>query len=100
VRALEPDSRVERVLARRPLVGLGRRSYSLYLWHLPIISLIGVIAPHTLNGALLVRQVTGVAIAFVLACASYRFVEQPFLQRKRRTIEPRAEPIAAPARAA
>ena len=62
------------VLEWRPLVFVGLVSYSLYLWHWPLLAM-----DHALrNGAspLIVRLVI-VALAFGLACASYRYVETP-----------------------
>lgn len=69
-------------LSARPLVWLGRRSYSLYLWHMPAIWLTGLVAlGHW--GAI----GAAVPLSLALAAASYRFVEQPF-RRHRRAGEP------------
>lgn len=67
---------VARVLGSRPLVAIGDRSYSLYLWHWPVIVFALVIWPFG----------TGVAAwaalaSFVPAVISYRFVEDPLRRR-------------------
>lgn len=69
-RAVSP---VTRVLSSSPLVGLGDRSYSVYLWHWPVIVLASLAAGEG-------RWVAPVAAAasVPLAFASYRWVEQPF----------------------
>jgi len=77
-----------RVLEAKPLAALGVISYSLYLWHLPVLMLvrrIGHAGAHL--GA-------GVAAALVVATASYFAVERPFLRRGR---VQRSEPVRAPA---
>ena len=60
------------------LAAVGRRSYSLYLWHWPVIVFTRPGADWPLQGApaLLAR----LALIWLLAEASYRFVEQPFRQ--------------------
>jgi peptidoglycan/LPS O-acetylase OafA/YrhL len=84
LRALEPSTLEHRLLTRRPLVELGRLSYSLYLWHVPVLVWLGVIG-HGLPGQNgLGRQLVGVALSLLAAVLSYRLVEQPFLRRKRR----------------
>jgi peptidoglycan/LPS O-acetylase OafA/YrhL len=67
---------LERLLAVRPLVALGRISYSLYLWHLLVL--------WTGERQLGIPPAIGLALAIAVAAASYRFVERPFLRRKRR----------------
>lgn len=62
-------------LENRPMVFVGLISYSLYLWHAPILALrhnIPLGLPHgaEIGGAL--------ALTFLLAVASWRFVERPF----------------------
>jgi hypothetical protein len=70
-------------LARAPLRWLGRISYSLYLWHWPILVLgpvalgLGVAADEGAGDDLAVR-VGLVAIAIVLATATWALVEEPF----------------------
>ncbi|MGE3619741.1 MAG: acyltransferase family protein [Acidimicrobiia bacterium] len=83
-------SRVGRFLGLRPLTAIGRRSYSLYLWHWPVFAFTrpGLDIPLTGFWADAAR-ITG---AIVLAEASYRLVEQPFRDgraqaRIRRTVE-------------
>ena len=67
-------SLVVSLLALRPMVFVGLISYSLYLWHWPIIVFVRHLSPDpltTLQAALL-------AIAtFAIAYASWRYVEQP-----------------------
>ena len=67
---------VARVLAWRPVVFVGLISYSLYLWHWPLLVLARqvVVTPHLPAG------ITAVVLAAALALAvlSWRFVEQPF----------------------
>ena len=64
-----------RLLASAPLRFLGKISYSLYLWHWPLL---------VLPVMLLERALTGIEIAVAVAAAigvswlSWRFVEQPF----------------------
>jgi len=60
-------------LSIRPLVSLGKISYSLYLWHLPVLVAVGRDHPWP-------ALVAAVAVSWL----SYRFVEQPFRRRSHR----------------
>ena len=71
-------------LGWRPLALLGTASYSLYLWHLPLIEAIGS-AEWSFLGLLAVAGPVCVAVAFV----SYRLVEEPFLRLRTRWASPR-----------
>ncbi len=77
VGALDTTSTLSRLLGVRPLAYLGRISYSLYLWNLPVILLLGKArgAPH---------ELLVVAVALLVASGSYRYVEQPFLHHRKR----------------
>lgn len=71
---------VGRMLAWRPLVGLGLISYSVYLWHQPLFAFT--------KHSLLADLPTDLAIVLcvttlVLGCLSWRYVEQPFRDRSR-----------------
>jgi peptidoglycan/LPS O-acetylase OafA/YrhL len=83
------SSLVGRLLSWRPFVFVGLISYSLYLWHWPVIVLqqmgvlidVAAITPHGL-GALLsghrVEVLFEIAVSVALAVLSWRFVERPF----------------------
>lgn len=65
-------------LRSRPMVFLGLISYSLYLWHWPLLSLWRMTHP----GATPIPVTLVICVvAVLLAWLSYRFVEQPFRRR-------------------
>jgi len=85
------------VLERPTLVGIGRISYALYLFHMPIFQWFGRDRLGTVAGAL-----TATALSFAVAAASYFCIERPCLRLKRRLQTAAAPPVtaSAPARAA
>jgi peptidoglycan/LPS O-acetylase OafA/YrhL len=64
-----------RILSLRPLVWTGLISYSLYLWHWPILVFGRLIANHKLNA---VERCSLIVLIFIAAWLSWRFVESPF----------------------
>ena len=64
-----------RLLAAAPLRFLGKISYSLYLWHWPLLVLPLMFLERALTG---VEVVASVAVAIGVSWLSWRFVEQPF----------------------
>ena len=53
---------------------VGDRSFSLYLWHWPIL----ILAPYVLKVELTaIHKILAIALAFVLSEVSYRFIETP-----------------------
>jgi peptidoglycan/LPS O-acetylase OafA/YrhL len=75
--------RVVRLLESRPLVATGVVSYSIFLWHHPIIVWL---ERHGLAvtgwGDLLVNLIVVSVVVGVLSALTYRFVERPALRRK------------------
>lgn len=65
---------IRRALASRAAVWIGRRSYSLYLWHWPVY----VLARWSVGLTVWPFNAGALALTFMLAAASYRLVEQPF----------------------
>lgn len=63
------------ILETAPLRFIGRLSYSLYLWHMPIADYLG----HTIKDAGPMLMIVGFAGSFVAACLSYYLIERPFL---------------------
>ncbi|GGU32296.1 acyltransferase [Nocardioides albus] len=66
---------VGRLLSVRPLQVIGNWSYSLYLWHFPVLVLAELQLGRELRWW---EQALLVALAFALAGLSYRYVEEPF----------------------
>lgn len=72
---------LNRALASPPLVGVGLISYSVYLWHWPILVLSKTQLQVPLNS--ISSKLAAVVLTLVLAYLSWRFVEQPFRDRSR-----------------
>ncbi len=70
-----------RVLISRPLTIIGKVSYGLYLWHLPIFVVLG---RHVTSGPKPLRLLIGITLASVVTSLSWYFVEKPFLNIKNR----------------
>lgn len=81
--SLEPAANLGKLFSARPARWIGQRSYGIYLYHLPILSVFVVWCHwHGLprdSAALLC-----VVVVILLADLSYRFVELPFLRLKAR----------------
>jgi peptidoglycan/LPS O-acetylase OafA/YrhL len=70
---------VNRLLALAPLTFVGKISYSFYLWHWPVILAFtyGALSPTSVETSLL-----SVAVSFMLAVLSWKYVERPFRLRR------------------
>ena len=76
------ESAVINLLKHRALVFVGLISYSLYLWHWPLL----VFAKHLVGESVGLEGRLGIGLASVaLATLSWRFVETPFRSRARTT---------------
>ncbi|RJE87777.1 acetyltransferase [Paenibacillus sp. 1011MAR3C5] len=70
-----PGSRLGKILGCRPLTWLGKHSYSLYIWHYPVITLM---RPDERNEGLgFTEIVLQLAIIFLLSILSYKYIEEP-----------------------
>ena len=66
---------VSRLLTNGLCVGVGLISYSLYLWHQPLLAFLRIASPEQPTT---LASVAAIAAAFPLAWLSWRFVERPF----------------------
>lgn len=72
---VHPVSDVGRLLALRPLVWVGQRSYGIYLWHYPIFAITRPNLDNTWWPPVVVVVRFGLTLA--IAALSYRYVEVP-----------------------
>ena len=66
---------MSRLLSFKPVVFIGKISYSLYLWHFPVLVLTTPVSE--IGNPNIIFVVLRVILTFVLATASYVFVETP-----------------------
>lgn len=70
-----PAGRLGKLMGCKPLVWTGKRSYSLYIWHYPVIILTGsAVNAEDIRFLPVLMQITA---SFILAALSYRFIEEP-----------------------
>jgi peptidoglycan/LPS O-acetylase OafA/YrhL len=79
IAATQPRARLTQFLSSEPLVGIGLISYSLYLWHYPILALLryrfGIDLPA-------IAVVVAISLTVILSWLSWRFVEKPARSNK------------------
>ena len=80
-----PQARLARIMGSAPLRAVGARSYSLYLWHWPVLTL-----GHALGSAVGAPKGAWLALAVLLSEAAYRWVESPARWRWAQRWSPRA----------
>lgn len=79
---------VEKWLATPPLVGIGRMSYSLYLWHWPIFSLVDY---RFFLASEPIRLTLKIGLSFLAAALSFLLLETP---SRRFLNQPKRRPVA------
>lgn len=73
---VQPQGMVACALAAEPLVWVGKRSYSIYLWHYPLLLLMNPVA--NINDTPWWQYILQVLLVVAVAECSYRFIETPF----------------------
>lgn len=73
---VQPDGVLARAFSWQPLVWLGQRSYSIYLWHYPLFALMNPVGDVSAKPWWVYLLECGVVLA--VAELSYRFIETPF----------------------
>ncbi len=70
---------VARGLSSKPLVLVGKLSYSWYLWHWPLLALARSASP---GSEWLLRDIALVLLALVLSALTFRYVEEPVRRQR------------------
>jgi peptidoglycan/LPS O-acetylase OafA/YrhL len=84
VAALSPAGLFSRFLSWRPLQVCGVLSYSIYIWHVPILHVLN--PSRKGNVAFLSGSLVYIFAVFVVAAVSYRFIELPMASIGRRAL--------------
>lgn len=87
-------TRVATLLSARPLVAVGLISYSLYLWHQPMLAFARIIGPSP--DLSLDVAVALLLVSVPIAWLSYRFVETPFRRRDKTSVRKLSVLLATP----
>lgn len=77
---VHPASRLGTIMGCEPLKWIGKRSYSLYIWHYPVMILTNSAANDEAGG--LGRVFLQLAISLLLSALSYKYVEEPIRRGK------------------
>ena len=70
----DEDTFIKKILSLKLLVGFGLISYSLYLWHQPLL----VFGKIFFENLLLIHKIGLIVISIFLSCLSYLFIEKIF----------------------
>lgn len=70
---------IGRILESSPFVGIGKISYSLYLWHWPVIVYMIYLCP---DGVTASGKIISLLLSFLLAYVSWRWLEMPVRRNK------------------
>jgi peptidoglycan/LPS O-acetylase OafA/YrhL len=80
--------RAPRLFANRLMLWMGARSYSFYLAHIAVLleidHLLGT--GESIATRVVIMAAVGLPVTTAIAALSYRYVERPFLERKRRAV--------------
>lgn len=68
-----------KILSYSPLVFIGLISYSLYLWHQPILALLKYEIYPSINDS---HRFIAIVLVFMISVFSWRFIEQPFRKKQ------------------
>ena len=71
---------IAKMLAWRPIQFIGDVSYSIYLWHWPLI----ILLPMVIGNLTTISKVSIIAVSLGLAWLSQKYIEQPFINFGRR----------------
>lgn len=74
------DGQLAKLMSWKPIQFIGDVSYSIYLWHWPLI----ILLPYVVGNLTTAWKLTIIAVSFGLAALSQKFIEQPFINRGRR----------------
>ncbi len=74
------DGPIAKVLAWRPIQFVGDVSYSIYLWHWPLI----ILLPFVIGNLTSIAKVLIIVVSLGLAALSQKYIEQPFINFGRR----------------
>jgi peptidoglycan/LPS O-acetylase OafA/YrhL len=74
-----PQGTTARFLSLKPMVLIGLISYSLYLWHWPVLSIAGIAL---VGQPAMGERIALCAAAMLLAWLTYRYIEQPIRSRR------------------
>ena len=67
---------LERIFSLGPLVWLGKRSYSIYLWHYPLLALMNPVS--NISSTPWWMYIVQLGVVLLVAELSYHFIETPF----------------------
>ncbi len=72
-------SLVKSILSWKPLVFTGRISYSVYMWHWPLLVFANMLVVHTMSD---VQNILFLLFLIIISTLSYYFIEQPFRNKQ------------------
>ncbi|CAN2211195.1 SGNH domain containing protein [Candidatus Nanopelagicaceae bacterium] len=73
---VNPNNLISKILSLRPIVFIGDISYSLYLWHFPVIIILGENLRLTSNSS--ITKLILLFVTFTLTMITFNLIERPF----------------------